>query len=56
MSLLWSTPIISPRPMRMMVSTGFSSSSQIYITLISALAVPKGVAMMGSKFKRSCRM
>ncbi len=50
---LWSTPIIIPRPMRMMVITGSNSSSQMYMMRTSALLPPKGVSTTGSKFIRS---
>ena len=39
---LWSTPIIKPRPMRMMVITGCSSSNQMYMMRTSAFAPPNG--------------
>ena len=50
---LWSTPIISPRPMRRMVSTGVSSSTQMYIIRTSTFVPPNGVSMTGSKCSRA---
>ena len=44
-SLLWSTPIILPRPVRMMVQTGTGSFIQRYITRTSALVGPSGVSI-----------
>src|SRR6266478_1819160 len=54
--LLWSTPIIGPRPIRTMISTGVSSFSQTYMIRNSALVGPCGVSITGVKFSRSCKM
>ena len=53
-SLLWSTPICAPRPMRTMVFTARISSVQMYIIRTSILAVPAGVSITGAKSTRSC--
>src|SRR6266571_2463631 len=42
--------------MRMMVITGVSASSQMYMMRTSALVAPKGVSITGSKCIFSCRM
>ena len=42
--------------MRRIVSTGASSSTQMYITRTSTLVPPNGVSITGSKWRRSCKM